>query len=260
MGLAQYITETRAILRDRAGLFTPESDLINWINSARREAAELTGCLRCLVPGASSFGGGAQPGSLIPGGATPGALPDSDPNAIQSQTTNTFQTIPGVEKYSFKFANEYLRQTHAGVDSIIDVIDIAVSWGATRPSMSWMPWDDLQAYGRAYNVGVFSYPMIWSTDGDGENANVWLFPCPQTYDEMEWDCTATPKELYTDGDYEAIPRSFQKAIKFGAAKLAYMGSQRFGIADLMQDQFLRNLGITRAASDRGKVQNYYWQS
>ncbi len=266
MSLSWYIQDTSSLLHDELHQFTSKKQLTRWINDGRSQVAQLSGCVRRLISGASAFGAGAQAGSLIPGGAQPGALPDSAPAAGLSQTTNTFGTIAGVERYPFGFANPYLQAAHAGCLEIVDVIDLAVSWGGIRPTMSWMPWDELQAYARSYNVGVFSYPFYWATQGDGVAGEVWLFPVPTitgqgqaAQGEMEWDVTCLPKDLYTDDDFDAIPRPFRNCVKYYAAHLSYLGSQRPGLADVMLRKFYQNVPVSRAASDRGKVPNYYWQ-
>lgn len=257
--LSNYLADTTELLRDTSFLFTTRDRMIRWINQARKQVALQTGCIRLLVPGQSPFGAGAQPGSFIPGAAQPGMLPGSAPNATQSSTTNSFNTIPGVEMYPFSFANSYMQAQYEGVQSIIDVIEISVSWGGERPVMNWLPWEDLQAYARSYNIGVFSYPFYWSTNGDGENAQLWMFPGPTTVAEMEWDVFAVPKEIYADSDYDAIPSPFSNAVKYYAAHLAYMTSRQWGSATLMLEHFKENIGISRVASDRGKTPSFYWQ-
>lgn len=258
MTLQAYINDTQYLIRDTAAMMVPVPQLIRWINTSRRQCAYITGCLRYNVSGASAFGASMQPGMLTPGAGQPGALPGSAPGAVQNQTLNSFNTIPGLELYSFQMARPFLRAQYAGIDSFTDVIEIAVSWGSQRPVMVWQPWEDLQAYARAYNIGVFSYPFYWSTNGDGANAQAWLFPAPQTAMEMEWDGFCRPSDLNTDSDYEAIPHPWQDSIKFGAAGMAYLMSQRFQYAQIMGNMFLNSLGVGRGAAEHGKSGNPYW--
>ncbi len=258
MELDAYITDTKDLLRDSGGLFTRRSQLIRYVNAARKQTAYLTGCLRALLPGQSAFGASAQAGNMIAGGAIAGMQPDAAPNGTQLVTTNSFNTIAGVEMYPYLFAKPYIRAQYQGYDTVCDVIDLAVSWGGIRPNMSWLPFDELQAYARSYNFGVTSYPFYWSTNGDGTLGNVWLFPVPSQACEMEWDCTCVPLDIYTNDDYDAIPDPHTSAVKFYAAHLAYLGTQRWGQASAILDLYMDQLGITRAASDRGKTENYYW--
>ncbi len=256
MNLSDYVQDTSAILRDSNNLFTSLADLKRYINQARYQIALKTGCIRVLVPGQAPFGSSAVPGTFLPGAAIPSAA------NIQ------FQTLQGVEKYPYGYANPFIQRLNQGVKGVIDVIDVAVSWGGIRPNMNWVPWEDLQAYARSYNVGVFSYPFLWSTNGDGENGQIWLFPVPSIptgavntagfQGEMEWDCTCVPKPIYTDDDVEALPEPFQQYVKFYAAYLSLMAAQRYGAAGIHWQYLDEHLNIGRVASDRGKVPNWYY--
>lgn len=259
MSLSFYTQDAQSLLHDTAGLFTPVTQLTRWINLARRQCAQRTGCIQRMVTGQSAFGAGAQPGSLIPGGAQPGALPGSLPNAQASAPTNTFNAIVGVERYPYRgFANPYLAAQHAGCKGIIDVLSVSVNWGsAVRPSLAWMPYMDLQAYARAYSTLVTSYPYFWSTLNDGENGEVWLFPVPSFAMEMEWQVYCVPNDLNSDDDYDAIPEGFRNSIKFYAAAMAYLGTSRFLQAQIFLNMFSDTLGIARYAVDSGKTGNFY---
>ncbi|HXE51238.1 MAG TPA: hypothetical protein VN663_22865 [Ramlibacter sp.] len=241
--------ETSRLIRDRANISTPRDELISYINMARNDVCLLTACLRALVAGNAPFGSGSTPGLMVPGGFTPG-IPDT--------TVTTFATLPGVEHYHFGYARLYLQAQWAGYDNVVDLMSVAVSWGsAARPVMEWMDFAELQALARIYSAGVFTYPFKAALQGDGINQILYLFPVPGQALEMEWDCSCTPKPLYNNNDLEAIPAPFRDAIKFKAANYVYMASQRFGSAELMEGEYLRHLGIDRAATDRGKVPSFY---
>lgn len=246
MALTQYLTDVRSLLKDSNSLFWTTTELTRFINLARSQVASLSGCIRILVPGTSPYGAGAVPGSMIPGGATPGS------------STTTFFTIQGVEKYSYDFANAYVRAQNQHVEGISDVIDCAISWGGVRPSLDWIPWEDLQAYARSYNVGVTSYPFYWSTYGDGLRGQVWLFPTPSSALEMEWDTICVPKDIFSNSDFEALPETFTNYVPFYAAHLAFLNSQRYEQASIMLQLFEKNSGLARASSDRGKTQSFYY--
>ena len=263
MTLGWYQNDTAELLRDTSFQFTSQKQLTRWINLARRQVALRTGCISTLITGQSPFGASSQAGYAIPGATTPGTLPDGNPNnfnaaGAQSTSSNSFQSIVGVERYPYSYGNAYLQAANEGVKSIVDIFNVSVSWGGIRPTLNWCPWDDLQAYARSYNVGAFSYPFLWSSLGAGENGEVWLFPAPVQALEMEWQCSCIPKDLYTDSDYEAIPHPYQSAVKWYAAGMCYMASQRTGQAKLMFDEFNEQLGISTVGSDKGKIPNYYW--
>jgi len=259
VGLNAYINDTSALLHDQGFAFTSKAQLVRWINEARRQCARRTGCIQRLISGQSGFGASMQPGSIIPGGGQPGAMPGAFPNAQQNASQNSFMTITGVERYPLQgFANPYLQAQHAGCSAIMDVASITVNWGATtRPALAWMPWEDLQAYARAYSALLESYPSVWSVLNDGDNGEVWLFPVPNQPLEMEWTVYAQCSDLNSDSDYDAIPYGFSNAIKFGAASLAFFTKQMYAQAQMMEAMFADRMGTARVAADHGKVPNFY---
>ncbi len=247
MSLQDYIVQTRNLIRDTQGLFVTPAALNQYINEARNETAIQSGCIQRLITGQPPFGASAQPGQAVAGGAMPGSNPQS-----------TFATIPDQERYPFQgFGNEYLQKQHRGLRGIVDVVNIAVSWGgAFRPVLTWMPWEEFQAQLRATQILVTNYPFFWSVFNDGEQGECWVYPPPQSVNEMEWIVFATPADIYHDDDFDAIPHPFRKAVKYYAAKRAYEDSQRFFNAQIMMADFERTLIASRGGVDRGKV-NYY---
>lgn len=254
--LQQYLDDTASLLRDANFLFNSRPQLIRYINKARDQVAIQTGCIQALIYGKAPFGTSSVPGTVTPGAAYPGT-PD----------LQNFTTLVGVEKYSYGYALPFLKQVAQGVRGILDINNVAVSWGGMRPVLNWCPWEDLQAYARSYNVGTFSYPFLWSTFSGGSKGQVWLFPIPQVVaggltfaaaGEMEWDVSCLPIPLLDDSTFEAIPEPFTEAVKFYAAYLAFLGSQRYGMAQIMQSQFNDQLGIENAAIMRGRTPNFYW--
>lgn len=254
--LSLYIEDTRSLLRDGLGLWTPTSQLTRWINQSRRQAARRTSCCRLLLNGQSQFGASAMPGFFVPGAAVPGNLPSADPG---SGSTNAFQTIPGVEAYSFDgFANPFLRAQYAGADRIIDIFNCSIAWGSAsyRPTLNWCPWVEMQAYMRAWAVLNSAFPLWWSTMGDADSQVVYLWPPPVEAMEMEWEVFCVPKPLYTDDDVELLPENFSQAIKFGAAALAYINT-RPAQAQIMYSNYLDTLGVGRSSADYGHISSMY---
>jgi hypothetical protein len=262
--LGWYLNDTSALLHDQAYSFTSQDQLTRWINEARRQAAQRTGCIRRIILGQSAFGASAQPGAMVPGGIQPGALPNSASNAQYLATTNTFMTINGVERYPYQgFVNPILQAQYAGVSGVLDTIACSVAWGgrpggSPRPSLYWLPWEDLQAYARAYATLVTSYPYYWSVMNDGEFGEIWLYPVPSQPMEIELDVFCSPSDLQSDSDFDALPPGFTNAIKYGAAAMAYMTSRRYGQAQIMSDMFSDRLGVARVSADFGKTPNFYF--
>ena len=257
--LSQYLEDTALLLRDSNYLFNSQTVLTRYINKARDQVAKQTGCLSVLVSGQAPYGNASNPGTLVPGAGQPG-----------SPLFQSFTTIAGVEKYSYGYAVPFLKATNQGVRDIVDVVSVSVSWGGNRPSLNWMPWEDLQALARAYATGVTSYPFAWSGLGSGSKGQVWLFPIPQITalqgssgslsapaGEMEWQVTCLPSYLNTNDDYEALPSSVTDAVPFLAAHYAFLGSQRYGMAATMKALYEERLGISNVAGDRGKTDSFY---
>jgi hypothetical protein len=295
MSLSQLLNDTSALLNDMNYSFISQNQLTRWINTSRRNAAKRTGCVRRLITGQSAFGASAQNNVAVPSAAQPGALPGGFSNGTypNGNTTygdfnqnynqdynvnysyypnpppyysiaygainNTCMTIPGVERYPYiGFFNNFLKAQYAGVDKVLDTIACAVNWGGTtRPNLDWMPWDEFQAYCRAYAVLNMSYPAVWSVFNDGPQGEIWMFPVPSQYNEIELDVTCQPLDLVDDTTFDAIPDGFQEALKYGAAAVAFESSGRFAQAQAMEDRFADSLGIARVAVDRGKSRTYY---
>lgn len=290
MSLSQLLNDTSALLNDMNYSFISQQQLTRWVNTARRNAAKRTGCVRRLITGQSAFGASAQNNVAIPSAAQPGALPggfpsSSYPNGYSSAgdfntdynndynvnyntypsigtygaINNSCMTIPGVERYPYiGFFNNFLRAQYAGVDKVLDTIACSVNWGGTtRPNLDWMPWDEFQAYCRAYAVLNMSYPAVWAVFNDGPQGEIWMFPVPSQYNEIELDVTCQPVDLVDDTTFDAIPDGFQESLKYGAAAVAFESSGRFTQAQAMEERFADNLGIARVAVDRGKSRTYY---
>jgi hypothetical protein len=199
----------------------------------------------------------------------PGALPNSYPfttggtfavGGFPNTAISNLQTIPGVERYAYQgFLNPALQQAYAGVKGIIDVVMCSVAWGngASKPALDWMPWEDFQAYCRSINTLVENYPSVWTVYNDGEFGEVWLAPVPTQACDMELDVFCVPNDLYSDNDFDALPHSVARAIKFGAAALAFMTKSNYAQAQVMEDMFAQTLGVARIAMDGGKTPTFY---
>lgn len=245
--LTDYQIDTAALLHDQNNLFTPIFQLNRWINQARDRVAQDSGCLRVLVAGQAPFGVAAQAGSAVPGGAVPGQAP-----------TTEFNVIAGQEFYPFSYATQWVQAQNRGFRAVIDVQSVAVSWGgAIRPVQNWMPWDQLQAYARSYNVGVASYPYFWSTSGAGTGNRIWLWPMPSTASEMEWDVTCVPMSLHGPDDYEAIPAPFSGAVKYWAARAAFLASFRYQAAKECEQEYWSSLIKAGSSTNRSTIPDYY---
>ena len=248
MSLQDYINQTRDLIRDQQGLFVSKRTLVGYINDARAATSELTACCRRLIVGQPPFGAQEQPGLAVPGGMMPGSNPNS-----------TFSTIAGQERYPYiGYGNLYLNQQYRGLRGICDVISVSGSWGgAVRPSLDWMPFEDFQAYCRSNQILVTNYPVVFSIYNDGEAGEVWLFPVPQSANEMEWDTFCTAGPIYNDNDFDAIPQPFRNGVKYYAAARAFEARGSYLAAQLNYARFEDSNQLRRGAVDRGKVPTHY---
>jgi hypothetical protein len=263
MTLSALLNDTAQLLNDPNYSFTSQPQLVRWVNEARRNLARRTGCIRRLITGQSAFGASAQAGFAIPGALQPGALPGAFPQVATGSygaIQNAMMTIPGAERYPYVgFFNPLLQQQYAGCDAVIDSMALSVNWGGTtRPSLDWMPWDDLQAYARAYAVLNTSWPSVWSVYNDGPMGEIWVFPVPSQATEIELDAICTPSNIYTDDAFDAVPAGMTEALKFGAASLAFAARGRYAQAQVMENEYADIIGVARVSFDRGKVSSYYY--
>lgn len=260
MGYQFYNQDTRALIRDENAMFISDTQLSRWINEARRDVAKISGCIQRLITGQSAQGASAQAGNMIAGAIQPGSLPDAVSPATYAYTAqNLMQTIPGVERYPYRgFFNQFLNNQYAGLKGVIDMIQLSAQWEATfLPALTWMPWDDFQAYCRAYSNQTTSYPAVWTVFNDGEDGEVWLFPVPSAPCILEANVACVPADIFSDNDYDAIPEGMRDAVKYRAAQLVMLMAQKYAQADVMGQLFASTIGVDVVARDRGKTPNYY---
>lgn len=263
MSLSLYLNDTAALLNDQNFLFTNKTQMARWINDVRRQIAQRTGCIRRLVTGQSAWGASSQPGYAIPGAFQPGALPGANPQSSSTATgavqSPSMFTIPGAERYPYQgFFNPYARQQYPGIEGIINAVQLSINWGGpSRPGLDWMPWDEFQAYCRAFAFQNMAFPSVWSVLDDGENGEIWIFPTPSNALDMELLCDCVPAPLESDNSIELIPGGFRNNIKFGAAALTAMMRQQPSLADYYDHMFQSRMGFSVVSRDRGKSRSYY---
>ena len=251
--LQTYLDELRDLLRDGNGQFYSNASLTRYINGARSQIAKMTGCIRVLVSGGAPYGNQAISGEAVAGGAMSGQ------QGSLLDGTSVLNTTPNQEMYGFSYINPFVRELYGGVKGIIAVNDIAISWGSWRPALQFIPFSDYQANLRAYQLLYTSNPLAWSVFNDGEAGQFWIFPMGSSLWEMELDVNCVPKPLYTDTDIEALPGPWTDGVKYWAARMAYLSSNRFGMAEIMKEEFREHVLIDRVAVDPGKTENHYWQ-
>lgn len=136
------------------------------------------------------------------------------------------KTAVGQEVYNFSTWNSIIQANNPGVQSIIGVQTISVSWGSQKPTLDHVSWSDIQAYLRAYNIGYLNYPTVWAQYGQGVSGSAYLWPIPAVITQLDVDCYCLPITLASDSDIEAIPYPWTDAVPYYAAYLAFLNAQR----------------------------------
>jgi len=293
--LTKYLTRTTRLLGPSGAQFNSQTSLVDYINEARGQVAAEGQCIKVLPPGTNGIasitvnsGGdyGGAPTVVITGpgsGATAtanmvGTAVDSITvtaagsgynntttisftggsevtPATASPVINCVNTVANQEVYTFASVNAFARLT-SGVDSILFVSSVAVSWGALKPTLKQWNWDDLQAFIRSYPV-VSGQPAIFAQFGQGEGGSIYLQPVPTQAAAMEWNCVCTPVDLVDDTTPEAIPYPWTDAVPFFAAYLAMLTARRPIEAKGMRDVYDDTMKRSRSQSESSMVEDFY---
>lgn len=156
--------------------------------------------------------------------------------------TTFINTVVGQEVYAFSTLSTVLgTPTSAGINAVIGVQSVSISWGSLKPTLDYIDWSGFQAYYRSYNLGSQNYPAIWSQYGQGVAGSFYLWPIPAIASPMEVDCYCLPVDLVDDTTADALPDPWPNAIQWRAAVYAYQSAQRRDDAannDAMYRKFL----------------------
>lgn len=166
-------------------------------------------------------------------------------------------TTVSQEVYTFASATAILAALEPGLQAVVGVLDVAVSWGSMKPVLQWCPWSSFQAYARAINQGQ-QYPSLWSQFQMGETGSIYLFPIPTGTNEMQWDCFCTPQALSGTQTVDIIPDNWTSAVIYYACYLAYMNAQRKDDSNDMFMRYERALMEAAAYSSPPRTPSYYY--
>jgi hypothetical protein len=293
VALNAYLTQVRQLLKDPNGNTYNSTDLTAYINEARGELATTAECVRLLyqfndastftTTGNTAIGVAAitnllsttniQVGDLVTLAGTIDvvcqvtAIPPTTPAGQVNITvpalansagatfsfTHLFKTVVGQETYSFPQSawpsQGYLR--------VVQVKSISVNWGGVFGSnnlqlekASFTNYNAILGY---YGKNLLAQPACWVQYG----TTFKLRPIPSAAYPMQLDTICEPIDLATDTDPEAIPYPFTNAIKYYAAYLAFLSSQRDKDAENMMKRYERSHGNSRASVARSIVPNVY---
>lgn len=293
--LTKYQTRTATLLNDPGQRFWTLAALTNFINEARSQIAAEGQCIVVVPPstngiasisvtaGGSSYtsapavtitgpGSGATATAVLTGNAVTSVTVNTAGSGYDNTTTISFSggagtgaaatpvincvnTVANQEVYQFSAVNP-LAQLTSGVESVLWISSVAVSWGALKPVLDQWNWDDLQAKVRAYPI-VSGQPAMWAQLGQGEGGSIYLQPVPTTTLPMEWNCVCTPIDLATDSDPEAIPYPWTDAVPYYAAYVGFMSARRPEEAKGMWGEFEARMKRARTFSESSLVPSFY---
>jgi hypothetical protein len=166
-------------------------------------------------------------------------------------------TTPGIETYDFQTISALINAYYPGVESIIAVQSVALSWGSWKPMMRNMPWSLFQAYCRAWNVGPENFPTIWSQYAQGDQGSIYVYPIPSIVAQMDWDCYCRPVDLVDDTSVEAIPHPYTEAVPYYAAYLVYLSERNAEMAELLWQNYKRQILEARSFATPAIVPDFY---
>ena len=166
-------------------------------------------------------------------------------------------TVVGQEIYTFASRNAAAQQINSGINQILGVMSVSVSWGSMKPMLDRRTRTDFQANFRAWTTGYLGQPAVWSQYGQGVNGSIYMCPMPAQVLNMDWDCFCAPIALVDDTTTEALPFPWTDAVQYYAAHLAYANSQRQTDADAMLKLYVDNMKRARAMSDPSFIPSPY---
>lgn len=286
--LSEYVTQVRRLLHDPNGQAYSTSDLQAYINETRSQLALEAECVRVLYgyteASAFSFAATAVAGSAvltvastalnavgqlisgqsyIPVGAQIVRVNDATTltmsviasgAGVGSLTfTPTFNTVVGQEIYPYPTTVN----TVLGIKDVIQVKSVAVNMGGSQGSVNamlgQMDFTRYQAYFGYYGRTLMGYPALWCN----YNGAVRMRPIPSAIYPMQWDTICSVMDLTNDTSPEPIPFAFTDSVKYFAAYLALMNSQRAADAKGMKDLYEEFTKRARSFVQRTFVPNVY---
>jgi hypothetical protein len=265
--LSTYITEVRRLLHDATGNFYTDSQLTDYINSARERVVRDTGCLRTIqivqtpakVPASSALNSvtPANPTAWAAStsyttsqfifsnifiyqvttagtsGTTPPPYPQSTQNNITNYPPSTefFNGTAGLT-YVGNCENIYYAAMPSG-DRTLDIINIILYWCNTRVPLDYLAWTDFNVRLRFWQ-NYIGRPLAFSNYGQ---SNIYIGPIPDEAYQLEIDTVILPLPLVTSSEEDTIKDPYTSSIKFYAAYLAKYYEQSYGEAEIYKQEY-----------------------
>ena len=255
------------MLHDANGNFYSDSQLTDYINSARERVVRDTGCLRTIqvtqvpapVPQASTVGGITPTNPIAWAASTAYPLNTflfSNIYVYQITTAGTTDAMApaypqGNTNYppTTEFFNGTCGLTYVGNceqipystlpqgQNTLDIVNINLYWGNSRVPLDYLAWSDFNARLRFWQ-NYIGRPVAYSVYGQN---TIYIGPIPDQSYQVEIDTVIlpTPLSLNASTTPDQIQDPYTSAPKFYAAYLAKYYEQSFGEAEIYKQEYVK---------------------
>ena len=259
--LSTYEVQVADLLHDPTNVIWSTTQLDRYINEARRQLVQDTGCLRSLqtayfTQGVEAYTFGAVTGASITAGGTGYTTPTVSFSggggtgvAATLGVTNGAVTSITFTSYGSGYTSPPIATVNpvgGGSGATIvcgalnvntyDVLDVHLIWGSMRFPLQFRAWSRFSQLMRAW-VLMQQTPKMWAPYSETQ---IYLGPIPdQTY-QADVDTVILPTDL-SGVTVDPIPVGKQDPIKFYAAYLAKYNLQKYGEAATFRQAYVDTL-------------------
>lgn len=278
--LSDYIIQTRRLLHDASGQYFSDTELTDYINTARTRVVSDTGCNRVLqivntIIGQETYSyGGVTSFTLVTAGsgyATPGTYALGLTGGGGSGAAGTYTVAGGVvtaialtaqgvgytsaPTLSFPSGGGTLAAGTALImmPGTLDVLNVTVRWGSMRIPLNYMAFTQFNRDIRGLQQFV-NRPGVFSKYGQN---TVYLGPTPDQVYVTEWDTVVVPAALVNPTDADVIAVPYSDPIPFYAAYLAKFKEAEMTEADRFRAEYVRQAKEAIGAVSTRRILNQY---
>ncbi len=276
--LSSYILGVRRLLHDATGQYWSDSELTDYINTARNRIVSDTGCNRLLQAiqvsqnieaysfgsvtgfvvndGRSGYtsastviftgGGGTGAAGTVTVG-TNGAI-----TAVNITNGGSGYTSAPTITFGAPGAGANVTATVLNI-STFDVINVTVVWGSVRIPLDYMAFTKFNRDMRGL-VQFNNRPCVFSTYGQ---TTVYIGPIPDISYPTEWDTVITPVVLVNLTDVDTINFPYTDPVIFYAAYLAKFKEGEMTEADRFRAEYFRKAKEALGASFTRRIPTQY---
>lgn len=276
--LSGYITGVRRLLHDANGNFYTDSQLTDYINTARERIVRDTGCLRTIqvtqTP-CSPVLGGANPylwsastavnlndyvvSNIFIYKVTAAGTTDTTPPPYPSANNNYPPSSPftnGTATFVYAGPAEVINYSAlpSGVNTL-DIININLYWGNTRVPQRYMPWTQFNSELRFWQ-NYIGRPIAFSIYGQGQ---IYMAPVPDQIYQIEIDTVILPTPLVNASDVDTIVDPYTTPVIYYAAYTAKYYEQSFGEAEIYKQEYTKHTQAVLVSTYTRRMPNPYSQ-